>query len=440
MIKSIINKKLEWLNLCFKIGFIKQRSFLHANVSIAMLLFQLPPFFIFHSSLNTHSLGKIILLFGLISLICINARQSSKIYSSFYFTIFSCLIFVQALSIFNAIDINLFVIRYQNIIFAYIFFILLYSSKISENSIIKILIIGFISNTIIQFLLLVVPNIINFFSIFIGNGYIDLINMNLNRNRIYLESYDEILIPIFITYIYSNRGGFLLRGSSFFGIIVITIFSYLSGFRTKILMVSFAFISSIYIEIKKGLILIFILISILILGIFVVYNDISTKDYNSNVIERLLISDSAGISGYSTGRIDRWMDAVRMGTSSIFGVGLGNYQFYIQNPKYNSHYSRGNKEITFSASDPHGVFFSIFGESGILALILYLSLIVKFLISDFTNKEDLSRIYIISFWIFFFYSLLNPSWTVKYLVLFWILRYLIDRKKIERSETRKISY
>jgi len=319
--------------------------------------------------------------------------------------------------------------RFQNLFSSVIIF-LLGTVFITNKKQIKLLFysfyIGFIINSIFQTLLYLVPN----FFFFIGNqliniGYLNLIQMNIGRNRIYFESYDEILIPFFVYY--SQINSRLKKTLSFISIFIIGFFSYTLGVRTKIVMFFFGLLGSFFVF-KLGS----KRIILLILCCFVLFQNLYDQHIisgNVNVFNRINDQD-ATIQTYTSGRLSRWLDSVDMGLSKpFFGIGLGNYYDYLRYSDKNERYLLFSFErvgYELAATHPHNIFFATFAETGFVGLFCFSILLFYGAITQaklwgnemYTINQ---KIAVISFWTLFIYSLFNPSITIKFQALMLLL-------------------
>ncbi|OGH16139.1 MAG: hypothetical protein A3C30_02905 [Candidatus Levybacteria bacterium RIFCSPHIGHO2_02_FULL_40_18] len=89
-----------------------------------------------------------------------------------------------------------------------------------------------------------------------------------------------------------------------------------------------------------------------------------------------------------------------------------------------------------AAKDPHNVFASTFAETGFLGLGSLVLLLLYFLQKDIgimKSSNDLSKTFVVSFWTLFVFALLNPSSSIIYQTLFWLLRALIEKSPKLRS-------
>lgn len=334
----------------------------------------------------------------------------------------------QSMSVFSAENISSFISTYKEIVFSGFFFILsiyfINDSKSIKNVILVLFAVAAI-NIFFQIFILLFPNyFVSFGQTFINPSYLSSVSFNLVRGRVSIAAYDEIMIPIILYYWIRSKNRKILLPLG----ILISIFSFLSEFRTKIIMLGFALAGSILIfknNIKKY----FIFLLIVPIVFYLLY---SIQGYT--VLDRFLLQNQTDISTV-TSRIQRWEMAFEMGLSSpLIGVGLGNYYDYLplQYQKSYSGYSFIREEYNAAATDTHDIFFQTFAETGILGLGTFVALLLYFVKKDFRllrhNNAELSKALVISFWTLFIYSLFNPSLTtITYPSLFWLLRVIIEK-------------
>lgn len=375
---------------------------------------------------TVHNVGGYISLFLFLILIIKLYGNKAKLNIDNKMLILFLIFFLsQSLSILSANNISSFFNAYRTLVFSGIFFILsaYFINNLSDvEKIVKIIFLVTLVNISFQFFILLYPNVlISFGQIFLNKDYLSSINIDVSRGRISIASYDEILMPIMLFYWIKNRNRkFLLP---FF--IFIPIFSFLSGFRTKVLMLFFALMSSFLIFIKntRNYFIFFLIIPVIF---YFLYN---AQEYN--VIDRLLLQNQVDVSTI-TSRMDRWGEALDMGLSSpIIGVGLGNYYDYLP-PSSQKSYSKNSyvkEEFNAGAIDPHDIFFSTFAETGAFGISTFVLLLCYFAVKDLEilrrKKYDLTKAFIISFWTLFMFSVFNPSVSITYLSLFWLLRVMV---------------
>lgn len=406
------------------------KRFLENLYYLSILLVILPSFTLLPLISSSHTLVGLIwgglFIYVLLHIIRdkINLVNKNSLFR--YFLIY---FIFQSTSVIMAKNLGSFLSSYEKIFFAGIFIIIsLYFIK-DIKSIYKVIFVLFLASAINLFSQVLMFFNYQFFlyigGIFLNKNYIDLVSVNIQRGRVYLESYDEMLIPL-ILYLWTiNKNRKFLVWFAF----IIPIISFLSLFRTKIIMLAFALLVSmgVYLREIKRYYLIPIGIGIMLFSLYWFLSSLQVY----TVFDRLTLqynSDQATIAS----RIERWGFALDMGISSpVFGVGLGNYYDHLPSNKQQSisFYQLANQEYDIAAKDPHDIFFSSFAETGTLGLgtfVLLLLYFAKFDLGILKNKKNgLEKAFVISFWTLFLYSLANPSSSITYQGLFWLTRSVI---------------
>lgn len=407
-----------------------------------LLLIQLLPFFFGQILFNTYTLAKGIFVFVFFYNVFFN-KKLNKIFQK-HKTIISLFAFYfisQSISIVYVLNIEDFIRKYQNFLFSSVIFLLLLIYIKNRSSILKviyILIFVFLIDFLFQILIYIYP----FLFIQLGNTFLhpaamSLITYKIQMGQVYIESYDEILIPIIIYFLSQNK---LSKHKVFFifSFFTITFLSFVASIRTKFLMFIFSVIGSLALFIKilkKHLVLLTTAVSIFI---FLIYK-LQISSFGFTTIERLLLEDP--IQDYSTivTRIDRWKKALEIGSSSpIVGIGMGNYYDYLNwrhQRTFTSSVINSQSDIQQTmAKDPLNIFFTTFGETGSLGLFSLLLLIFYFIKKDIEllrQDEPFTKSFVISFWTLFIFAILNPAYSIKYQALWWVLRIVIEKLSVK---------
>ncbi len=409
----------------------------------ALILIQLPPFFFISRFLNIHTLAKLIFAFLFFYNILLNKnlKEILKKYKAILF--FFILFFAsQSISIFNVINVTAFWQRYEEFLFTsfVLFLLFIYLKKGNVKKTVCILFLGFASNSLFQFLIYFYPKIfIQLGGMFIHPDLINLIAFKIQSGQLFFDSYDEILIP-FIFYYFSQTKENKNKIGLIAPIFIIGFFSFISNFRTRFLMFIFAvFFSCIlfFKRLKK-------FFPILLISSFIFLNLIYRLQISSlgfSVVERFLLTDKADYSSIVS-RVERWKKSVEIGFSSpIVGVGLGNYYDHLTNFEQHkfslSLFPQEKKVNEIMNNDPLNIFFTTFGETGFIGLFSFFLLIFYFIKEDLkkiNNGNKISRIFIISFWTLFINSFLDPSYIIKYQILWWTLRVIIEKFSVAQKQ------
>lgn len=400
---------------------------------LSVILILLPPFFLLTPVFSSHYLAGGIWLF-IVLLIGWRLYKGNKVEvnNKFLLILFILFFLSQSVSIVNAVNIGSFLATYKNTVFSSVLFILSLIFVRKKYHIEKLIIIFYLAASInigLQTLVLLFPSItLSLIQQFIHGNYIKIIELNLFRGRIFIESYDEILIPVIFYSIINGRNKKIFLSMLF---ILIVIFIFLSGFRTKIFttIAGAVGMSFIYVRyLKKYFILFFSITAV----IYILYQMLFFMG-KPTVIDRFLDFES-NIGQITSGRIERWEKGIEIGLHSPFlGVGLGNYYDYLDRSMQRSasvlRYRK--EEFELAALDPHNIFVKVFAETGFFGLISLLGLLIYFLKSDFLAlrmKENyLSKSLVISFWMLVLFSFFNPSTSIVFQSMFWLLRAMIER-------------
>jgi hypothetical protein len=402
---------------------------------LSLLLILTPPVILLNQFISTHVLAKIILFFLFMYVVFLH-KTTRKVFEKYKIITFLFLLFFifQSVSVIKAINLLNFFNNYQNILFtSFLFFLtVIIINKKNMQMMINILLASFVINIFFQLFIYFFPNeFVNYCSSVIHKEYMDIIEYNIQRGRVFFNSYGEILVPIFFYLIIKNKN--IYFNLILFCFIFIQLFiSFVTNFRTNLLMYIFAFISVVVLYRKIINKHIFFVLFIFLICLYL-FNKIQFSLNNVTVFER--INEESIFSKQSTvvGRIKNWQSAFDMGMSSfIFGVGLGNYYDHISSilksqPAFQQIEKKGNY---LAQQDPHNIFFSALAESGVLGLFSLLLLVFYFIKKDvfILKSNNLFReSWVISFWTLFIFAIFNPTITINYQTLFWIIRIIVEK-------------
>lgn len=413
---------------------------------MSIFFIQLPPFVIITKQITVYRVSEIIIAFLFFVIIIIkktklNLPQSPSLLISLFF-------FSQSLSIINTIDFKSFLFRYEILIFFYLIYICLnyYLNKPLTKKLVNLTIYFCLMQIFFELIFLISPsNIKLFITSFLHPEASEIIIFNMRRNRIYLEHYLFLFIPILL-YKLTVVKTFLKKIYYLLLVFLIFFLSLTTGFRIYFLLSLAGLSWGFYLFKKIGIFKKkFFFIWLTFLGLFFIHSSFFNK---SDLFRRMLLLKNEQELSSIIGRVEMWKNAFYLGISHIFfGVGLGNYFLY-QSEINKLKYSLGYKFLKNSTlqvfDDPHNIFLSIFSQSGILGLISFLILIIKFLKDDlislflFINKKNKSILddslilkinVIISFWLLMIYLTVNPFNTIRSVFYFILFRSLIIKVK-----------
>lgn len=404
-----------------------------------IILIRVPPFNFFLETplLNSYNIAGYVAFLMFVFRIWESFQSNKNIVIPKAILLVVLLFFVsQSASVLTAVNVREFVARYKDLVFALVIFFLTFTEVRSEKKFYKvltILLISVIINVVLQAVMYFEGPIFNLIKAFFTEGYLKDFEINANRNRYFVDSYDAALLPILLIFVarFKSISG---RLAILFVSLLVSVFVFLSNFRAQlvVLFLSVFAATGIY---SRRLVDFLKLMPIVLITLYLV-NIVTVTTIGYNALDRLIAPQSVDYLTISD-RFYYWGLASDMGFSSpVFGIGLGNFFDYLP----------GNKLVNLSLFDPqndffkitwvhpHNVFFGLFAETGFFGLISFLIMIGFFAWSDlavlFSNKDLTIRLMIVTFWLIFAFSLINPPISLSYLGIYWLIRGLISSASI----------
>lgn len=402
--------------------------------SIALIIIRIPPFYILQFKtpiLNSYNIAGYLIAVIFLTRVYEYFLNGKKLtlYQPF-FNLVALFLISQSLSILATANVTEYLIRYKNIILGIVFFILTVeeiNSKERFYKILKLILCSVFINLIIEYILYFKPeHLFEFLKTILASQYLQDFEINSARGRFFIDIFDAALIPIILI--------LLTRFKDIYKKLVLAVimlfmifFAFLSNFRTQTIIMFVALITggSIFLNnIKRFLICLFLLFILL-----TTINLIAVSSQHSIALDRIF---SPVEEDYITifDRFYYWGKAIDMGLSSpIIGIGLGNYFDYLS--KNNSLFlsTLGKDFFKITWIHPHNIFLGTFAETGLFGLITILVILILFARHDlkrFNEKNNIQiKLIISSFWLLFVFSLINPSTSLSFYGLFWLLRGLI---------------
>ena len=344
----------------------------------------------------------------------------------------------QSLSLINAININTFLYFFERLITISIFTLVSYLLIVNHKRaglIIKLINLTVIINVVLEMTMFFSPSLVNFLYNFIHQSVLDIFVFNVNRGRLYFESYGEVFLPV-ILYLFVIEKKLLRKTIYWLVAVGIILLAFWSNYRDRFVVVCFSLFASLVlfkndlfkVKIKQNIILLFITVLIFLGGFFYIYQ---VKGYS--VINRLLLQDKEEDVNSLASRRILINEALSIGKQSLFtGVGLGNYYDHLPSFMKNRRYRMTGQDKTFYDATllyPHNLFAQIFVETGLLGLLSFIFILGLFIKKDFKilkGDKDISKALIISFWALVLYAMFNPRTYLTFYVNFFILRILIE--------------
>lgn len=341
-------------------------------------------------------------------------------------TLLLCFFAISSLSIFSAQNIDAFISRYKDFLIGIVAFYTFYFYRYEEKKIMLSLVISIPFMIVYQFVLLYGGILGEFIKTLIYQKQLDIVSYNLDRGRVYVDSYDEAFIPVMFQFL-SNKS----KKETIYSYILLSLLSFLafiSNFRTRIIMLAIG-ISSIMITTRNNHTRRLFFISMTVVFTIFITTSIAFAKYESFFFDRFFLQDNQqDVSSIYT-RLDQIEVSLSMGLISPFGVGLGNYYDNLPNKVLKT--MQPIPEGVMSARENiHNNLATVLAESGYIALFIFVLLLIKFIILDIKTMKDNSynkRCFVIAFWSLFFFGLLNPPIPTSYQVLFWGMRGLLTK-------------
>lgn len=400
----------------------------------SFLLIRLLPLLLL-PGLSSHILYRLIILIVLTKLIVFDKKQ---IKFGTITTVLIIFFFFQELSVINAININIYWYFFERLVTVGLFTLvsyLLINNEKKAGILIKLIIITTAANVLLEMIMFFSPSFVNFLYKFVHPSVLDIFVFNINRGRLYFESYGEVFLPVVLYFFIKEK---LLIRKFFYWLISlgVILLAFWSNYRDRFVVACFSlFVTFIIfgkdifkIKLKQNIIFLLATSLIFIGGFFYIYQ---AKGYS--VINRLLLQDKEeDVSSLATRGV-LINEAISIGKQHLLtGVGLGNYYDHLPSSMKNRRYQMiGQNKEFFDATllYPHNLFAQIFVETGLLGLLSFLFIFAIFVRQDLEilrENNSISKALIICFWSLILYAMFNPRTYLTFYTNFFILRILIE--------------
>jgi len=403
----------------------------------ALFLIRLPPFYFFLIDIDiftSHNFTRLLILISFIFLNLILYKSKDKIlHKKKIFYLLLIYFFTQSLSVFGAKNINSFLLIYKNLFFSLMFFFISFFiiNKNLIKTVFKILILTSFINVIYQLSFYFFSDQIrSYLDLILYKPHLQFLYYLHEKNKYFVDSFDELIIPGLIYYIIKTRKKFN-KFLIIFLLLSVIFITFISNSRTKFILLLFSLFCSFFIFKKnfKRLVLLFLFIFIF----FYSFNLLLSSKRKFNVIDRMLLKEEIDVKTIKS-RFNYWREALDIGKSSfLIGVGLGNYFDNLTEVSKKANLNNVIAPYKFIViDDPHNLFFSTFANSGILGLISLSLLAVCFFINDLHSIIYLRRniylyIFLVFFWGMFIHAFFNPWMYYSFLSLFFFIRGVIEK-------------
>lgn len=333
---------------------------------------------------------------------------------------------LQSVSVRYAGNILSFLTRYKDIVIGYIAFVDFYYFRKEAKRIIAVFLFSAFLTSVYQGLIVFAQNIFQSIgSFFIYEKQFELSLINLQRGRVFADSYDEFLIPILLLpHIKVYKRQFFL-----FLFFLISFLSFISNWRIRVLMATLALVGAGFFLLRKsantiaGYVLLFFFTGILV-TVFAQYT------IGFSFLDRFLLQNKYRDVETLAFRGTQFWQGLEIGRSTLLGAGLGNYYDNLSTGEQTIFTSSvlQQREVRYAREYIHNIFFLMIAESGFWSLLVFLVLLYVFIKNDvkiLKGKALEKKALVISYWTLFTYSLFNPPVPGTYQILFWGLRGLL---------------
>lgn len=401
------------------------------NLLIIIVFMNLPPMYIVgirSAFFTSHSIAKYLILFNFICLTAINLVRGRGLPLQKSFALVLLGLFVmQSISIANAINVEMYLSFYKDIVMSMILFItiLLIPIRKNVNRIISSILVAGAVNVLIEFFIYFFPSVIfTYLQPLIYDKVWESFVVQYNRQRYFSNFLVEVFISFIIYRLMSEKkSASKVLYSIYFG--MVSFFAYVSNWRTKLLVLFFSVIVSSLTFVKKVIVFIILLFSLF--SILVLSDKISLNTIGTNTLDRIINFDVVRSESKDAvlSRFSYWKEAYEISLSSpLVGIGLGNYFDHSQIMKTGSIF----------IDNPHNYFMSVLVDTGFIGLLFFCLLILYFIyfdIQSLRSNQSLQQVFVIAFWSLFIFSLLNPQDFFYYYFLFWLFRGIIYKMQME---------
>lgn len=426
---------------------------------VSMFLIKIYPFYILPlpgilgSSLTA---AKLLIFFVFCEILYLNYHTINRILArnAVLFWLLGFFLLSQTLSILPASNLLAFLKIYHNTILFIATFLISYFISLHKNALNNLRIFILLTATTLIAIDLIMQlyfvNILPFLKTYVQKEVIDVLLYNADIKKFSLAQSAEILTPFLIYTLVQKKDNKFLKAVSIICILLLFPLTAISNFRSRIMVLVFCLATSLLIGVfsKHSLSLLnsrlklvaFITFTCFVSLISIYAIKASTSLYSYNVLDRFLLQDEDLDKGSIDSRIEQYEKSIDLFYSSpLLGVGLGNYGEYV-NLNNSLFLLEEDYQKAFRISvitHPHGVFFQLLAETGILGLVSFILLIGYFLLNDIKKiRKGLHSEfwpYIVSSWALIVYALVNPADSLFIFGWFWFLRGITEGTQLNKK-------
>ncbi len=328
---------------------------------------------------------------------------------------------VQSLSILAAVNYQAFFIRYfKDILPGIIIFFTFALYREKYKTIVAAIVLPTFFNIFYQFFMAFMRNeFLEAGKYFVYSRHWNFTVFNLDRNRLYIDTYDEAVVPLLLL-----LNPIKSKASNYILFICISFLSFLSNWRIRLTMLLFGCISSVtFLKNNKRFWFLLLALTLITLGYII---NSAFRLQGETFVDRFTFQDEKADIDTLSFRIDQISNALSMSLFSPLGVGLGNY------------YDNLNKKTQLFQTNPdvqegtegniHNIIAATAAETGIISLTILIVILCLFVRQDLKTlrmDNNYPKALVLTFWTIFIFSCLNPSVGGSFLIFFWGIRGLL---------------
>ena len=315
--------------------------------------------------------------------------------------------------------------RYKDILVSYLVFWLAYYYRSKIRTILETVSLAVFINLVYQTIMFWWRSgFERFVAPLIYEKHLGFVMLNMTRERIYMDVYDEAFLLAFL-YILRNK---ISKKVMVLGVFGVVFFSLVSNFRSRVLMLLVVGLGWMMAEWRTKLFSRKLLGWLgVMMGIAYLVNVLMFRMVGFSFVDRLALRHKEEDVTSLNSRWDQIEYGFGMTGQSVFGVGLGNYFDNLPASKDFKAFRSGLYDVGYKGymEYVHNNIASVAAESGWVGLVLFLILISVFAWKDWKvmagNNYGLKSV-VVAFWVLFSYGLFNPTVPGSYQVLFWLVR------------------
>ena len=344
-----------------------------------------------------------------------------------------------SLSVVNVIDTGSFLKIYLKIVIGLLVYLLLLRFKNDEKfsvKVIKVFLFGGVISLCGQLILLIFPDLwVKIAGMLVHKNLWQITNANLNRGRLFDDTFLEIMTPIVIYLFLKTKKHNALKLFMFLLLSLTGLVVFFSNFRYRFLVfvasiftTSFCFINLNDKKMVRKIVRIIKIVFLLFLFFFSL-NFFAVKFSNHTIVDRFIEKIEYDRFSSVAWRLKMFRRSVEIANQKLMGVGLGNMFNYVSKKSLSRWGNPTLVAIAALKSGPHNVFFQYLAAGGWGLFLVFILLLAFYLVGDIQSllrsRDSNKKIFILVFWSLIFVVQMFPAINLTFYLLFFGLRALI---------------